>query len=139
MESYDIRGAVETDQKWVAKLFDKNKEILGYVSGGTVFWRWLQDVKKHDRHQFLVIPEVAFAHFLVKKTGEKVLYEMAVDPEQKRKGLGRKLLDRIGRPLTLKTDADNVESNSFYVRYGMRLMGTTEAASGKRLNIYQNW
>ncbi len=131
----EIREAVFEDQKWISKLFDQNKEILGMMSGGTVFWRWYQG--GNPREHFLVIPELAFAHYLKKKDGTKVLYEMAVSASAKRQGLGRRLLDKIGRPLELKTNADSPESNTFYRSYGMTCVGQKTAGNGKLLNIYQ--
>lgn len=132
-----IRKAVWADQKWVAKLFDKNKDTLGVVGGGLAFYRWYND--GNDRARWIVIPEIAFAHYLIRKDGFKVLYEIAVDSEHRRKGLATALIKKIGYPIELKTDKDNVASNAFYLRLGFWLMGAKRTAGGKIVNIYQKW
>ena len=137
MEELTMRKAINEDQKWVGKLFDLNRDVLGKVSGGTVFWRALNS--GNEREHFWVIPEVAFAHWLVRKDGVKVLYEVAVHPDNKRQGLAKRLLQHIGLPMELKTDADHAESNAFYQALGFKKMGYKTAGSGKRMAIYQKW
>lgn len=132
-----IRGAVPEDQKWVAKLFDANKSILGNVSGGTVFWRWKAGKSPNER--FDVIPELAFVHWRVRKDGTRVVYEIAVSQEAKGRGLGRKLMEHVGRPVELKTDAASEESNAFYLKLGLHCVGRMTGGSGKIMNFYQGW
>lgn len=137
MEGLQIRKATADDQKWVGKLFDANKSILGNVSGGTVFYRWIKG--GNEREHFDVIPEIAFAHWLVRKDGTRVLYEIAVHESMKRKGIGRRLLAHIGFPMELKTDAGNEESNRFYQALGFIKLGYKETAGGKRVAVYQKF
>lgn len=137
MEKSEARPATPEDQKWVAKLFDANKDILGKVSGGTAFWRW--QTRGGPQEKWFVIPELAFAHWYIRKDGTKVLYEIAVSKDAKRMGLGKKLLDLIGLPCELKTDAEHPESNAFYQALGFKKMGYQNASSGKRKAIYQKW
>lgn len=132
-----IRDAVPEDQKWVAKLFDANKSILGNVSGGTVFWRWRASKSKSE--YFIVIPELAFCHYRIRKDGSRVVYEIAVAQEAKGKGLGRKLMAQVGRPVELKTDAASEESNAFYLKLGLHCVGKVTGGSGKLMNFYQGW
>lgn len=136
--SVKIEAAVPADQKWVGKLFDANKAILGNVSGGTVFWRWRAGLNPRE-HVVVIRPELAFAHYLVRKDGTRVLYEMAVTAEAKRQGLGRAILEHIGRPIELKTDADNQESNAFYRRMGLVCVGQKTGGSGKVMNVFQGF
>jgi ribosomal protein S18 acetylase RimI-like enzyme len=138
MEKYQVRRAVASDQKWVAKLFDLNKEILGKVGGGLVFWRWLQG--NNPREHFFVIPEIAFMHWLQRaKDGTSVIYEIAVHPEHKKKGLGKQLINTLSGAIELKTDAEHAESNEFYKKLGFVLIGYKTASSGKKLAIYKKW
>lgn len=132
-----IRPAVPEDQKWVAKLFDTNKSILGNVSGGTVFWRWKAGGAANEH--FIVIPELAFCHYRVRKDGSRIVYEIAVAQAAKGKGLGRKLMEHVGRPVELKTDQASEESNAFYRKLGLTCVGKSTGKSGKVMNVYQGW
>lgn len=102
-----------------------------------MFWRWLQNGATNER--IIVVEPLAFAHYRIKKDGSRVLYEIAVDVAAKRQGLGRLLMERVGRPVMLKTDRDHAESNAFYKSLGLSLAGVTVARSGKRLNVWQGW
>lgn len=133
----DLRVATKEDQKWVGKIFDLNRHVLGNVSGGTVFWRWTQANQKTQK--WIVIPGKAFCHYGIRKDGTKYIYEIAVHPDCKRMGLARELLNFVGRPVELKTDATHTESNLFYLKIGLTCVGTTTARSGKILNVYQGW
>jgi ribosomal protein S18 acetylase RimI-like enzyme len=133
----EVRSATPDDQSWVGKLFEANASVLGNMSGGTMFWRWQNAGSKNER--LLVAGKLGFAHYRIRKDGTRVLYEIAVDASAKRRGVGRTLMDRIGRPVTLKTDAGHAESNAFYKSIGLTNCGTTVARSGKRLNVWQGW
>lgn len=133
-----VRPAIWTDQKWVARLFDQNKEILGNIGGGLVFYRWFNGGRAHEK--WIVIPEVGFAHYLIRqRDGVRVLYEIAVSKEHRRQGIGKKLLAEIGRPIELKTDAENEASNAFYRGLGFMCVGQKRGGSGKLANVYQAW
>lgn len=129
-----IRSIRESDKAWVKPLFEKNKAILGPFD---VAWhRYINSSNK--REKWVVIPNIAFAHFLKKKNGENTLYEIAVD--EKKQGWGKKLLNYIGFPMELKTDKENEESNAFYKRCGFLLLGTKHSKSGeKEFNIWKRW
>ena len=131
------RNAVPEDQKWVAKVFDANKKVLGNTSGGTVFYRWTKN--NNPRERWIVVEEMAFVHFLERLDGTKVIYEIAVHPDFKRLGLGGKLLRYVGLPVELKTDADHEESNNFYLKNGFKKIGYKESGAGKKMAIYQKW
>lgn len=132
----EIRSVKKKDEKWVGELFSKNKKILGPFS--MAWFRFWQS--SNPREIWVVIENVAFAHYLVKKNGEKTLYEIAVSEEHKKKGIGKKLLDFIGYPMELKTDFDNVESNEFYKRSGFICVGKKKSNNGKKeFNVYKRW
>lgn len=136
MES-EVRAAVAEDQKWVGKLFDANRRVLGNMSGGTMFFRWLKS--SNPREKMIVIDGLGFAHYLERRDGVKVIYEIAVAVEAKRRGVGRKLVEAVGFPCQLKTDADHYESNAFYKRLGFRNVGVVMSKSGKAMNVYHRW
>jgi ribosomal protein S18 acetylase RimI-like enzyme len=129
-----IRTIRESDKVWVKPLFDSNQSILGPFD---VAW-YRYTTSKNRSEKWVVIEGEAFAHYLIKKNGERTLYEIAV--KSKGKGLGRILLNHIGYPMNLKTDADNAESNEFYRRCGFTCVGQKMSKSGeKTFNIYQRW
>ncbi len=132
---YKIEKAVLEDMEWVGKLFSANKKILGEMAPTSVFYRWFHG--KNPREKFVVIRPFAFAHYLVRLDGIQTLYEIAVQEDQKRKGMGSSLLEFMGRPISLKTDATNDESNLFYRKLGFHCVSQITGGSGKKLNIYQ--
>lgn len=126
----------ESDVYWVKELFKLNKGILG--SFDTTYFRFKQSV--NNREKWIVIPEIAFVHYMERLDGVKVIYEIAVNPSEKKKGIGRMLMAHIGYPIQLKTDADNLESNEFYKKTGYICLGQKKSKNGKKtFNIYQKW
>lgn len=124
----------KSDESWIGPLFKLNESILGAFSL-TWYRYWASN---NEREQWIKIGEVAFARYLIKKNGEKTLYEIAV--KEKNKGHGKKLLNYIGYPMELKTDKDNMESNAFYRKCGFICMGSKQSKSGKKtFNIYKRW
>ena len=130
--NWQIEPVQDSDFEWIKPLFKLNEGILG--SADMTLWRY-QNGQKKD--QFVVIRPHAFAHFNRKKNGEVMLYEIAVDPKMKRQGLGKALLDYMGTPMLLKTDADNIESNAFYKKWGFVLLGSKFTKSGKKVNVWK--
>lgn len=136
-EAVEVVDAEPADGEWIAKLFDANTAILGNMSGGTLFWRWLHSGNPRDR--MIVVRGRGFAHYLLRNDGVRSLYEIAVDARCRRAGVGKALLQAVGRPITLKTDASHDESNAFYRSAGLVRCGQVRARSGKLLNVYQGW
>ncbi len=131
---WKIEGATKSDFDWITKLFKKNEGILG--SADLTIWR---HKNSNAKSRFIVIRPHAFAHFNLKRNGEKTLYEIAVDTNMKRMGIGRALVDFIGAPMLLKTDADNIASNAFYASLGFFLLGEKFTKSGKRVNVWKKF
>lgn len=138
MNEMSIRNATAADEEWIVGLFDDNAQILGGAFiGKRMFFRWASSKNKKDK--IVVVSGKAFAHYRNKKDGTKTLYEIAVHSSEKRKGIGTLLMNHIGRPVVLKTDRTNEESNAFYRALGLTLCGKTKTKSGKELNIWQGW
>lgn len=134
---WKVEQATPEDFEWIKPLFKKNKKILGSVEMAIYRFKKRKEEKPDDtRDQFIVVRPYGFAHFLQKKNGERTLYEIAVDDSMKRKGIGKALMDKIGYPMSLKTDADNKESNEFYKRLGFVWLGAKYTKSGKLVNVY---
>lgn len=126
----------QDDKDWVVKLFSLNAKVLGNMSGGTWFWRIMQSTAKNE---FLIgVKPYCFAHYRTRlKDGVNVLYEIAVHPEYQRKGLAELLINSIGKPMELKTDAEHIPSNRLYIKLGFELTNVGEAKSGKVINSYE--
>lgn len=116
-------------------MFNKNKSILGNFD--FAFYHWKQT--ENPRNKWVVVENFAFAHYMIKLNGQKTLYEIAVDDHMKRKGIAKTILSHIGSPISLKTDADNLESNSFYRSLGFICLGQKFTSSGKKVNIYEKY
>lgn len=125
----EIRPVRPADAAWVLPLFTANQSILGPAS---VAWHrfW---AGARTRNHWIVIEGLAFVHYRRRLDGVYVIDEIAVDAAAKGRGLGRRLVERIGLPIELKTDADNAESNAFYQRLGFYPAGTKRSKSGKKL------
>jgi len=128
----DVVQATEQDLPWVLSLFAENSQILGNPF-------WLKRSYREKGHRLIVVREKGFAHYRVGEGGARTLKEIAVSRSHKKQGIGKALVDAIGRPITLKTDADNAESNMFYESCGFSLVGRVKARSGKLMNVYQRW
>lgn len=124
-----------TDKEWVMRVWKPSEKILGPRE---LAWKrsWMLGPKPNDC--WIGIEQVAFAHYLKRRDGINVLYEIGVDPQVKRGGYGRQLIFHIGFPMELKTDADNEESNAFYRRLCFTHVGQKRSKNGKKLfNIYR--
>ena len=132
----DVRDALEEDMPWVKRIFQSADHVLGKGFFGSIWWRYWQS--KNPRERWIVIEGRAFAHYVTRRDGVKVLYEIAVAEESRRMGLGKLLLDYIGRPMELKTDADHGESNAFYRALGFHPVGSKRSRDGKKvMRIYR--
>lgn len=133
-----IERLARTDEEWVKRLFVANAGVLGIgdVANQTWYRYW---ARQNDGGEFWkVIRPHAFAHYRVRKDGWRTLYEIAVAQEAKGQGLGRRLVEHIGFPQRLKTDASHAESNAFYRKLGFQLVLTTQSKDGnKLLNHYE--
>jgi ribosomal protein S18 acetylase RimI-like enzyme len=128
-----------SDRDWVLGVWKHSQGILGDSNVASRTLHFFQTARSANEH-LVVIRKVAFAHYRVRKDGQRVLYEIAVDPSERRKGHGKRLLAHIGTPMLLKTDAFNEESNAFYQALGFILEGVSTSRLGdKTLNHYARY
>jgi ribosomal protein S18 acetylase RimI-like enzyme len=132
MSKSDVVEAKADDIPWITLLYYANEKILGNPF-------WLLNSYNRPNHALLVVRPVGFVHYKRNTGGMKTIIEMAVSQSAKRSGIGKQLVKAVGRPVSLKTDADNVESNAFYRAMGLMCVGQTRSRSGKTLNVYQGW
>lgn len=129
-----IVPATQADATWLRAVYNAERAVL-WDFDPTWFRYWKAN---NPRARWVVVREFAFAHYLIKRDGSRTLYEIAVTVPARRKGIGRALLEHVGHPVNLKTDADNAVANAFYRSLGLLLTGQTNSRDGNRkLNVYQ--
>ena len=121
------------DKDWVLRVWKPAAKVLG-VDAGTIWYRWVTYAPANEH--WIGVREVAFAQYRQRRDGVKVLYSIGVAPVAKRQGLGRRLIEHIGFPMELKTDADHAESNAFYRKLGFKFAGQKRGGA-KVFNIYR--
>lgn len=127
-----IRLASLTDKPFIESVYRENKAIFGNY--GLTLSSYF---KERAKNQFMLVWEgVGFCHYRIRKDGVKVIYEIAVTSSAKGQGAGKKFIEKVGFPLMLKTDQVNLESNAFYRKIGMIVVGTHTTKKGKLMNIY---
>ncbi len=78
---------------------------------------------------------VGFVLFRARQDGWNVIYDIAVDKDCHRQGIGRMLLFAVPTPTRLKCTQDN-PANDFYTSCGFNLIGT-ESGRKHPLSVYQ--
>lgn len=135
MTVWKVEPARDGDKDWVGEIFNADAKYLG-ADFGAIWYRW--QTRETARDRWTVVRPFGFAHYLERLDGVKVLYEIAVRSDMRRKGIGRALLAEIGRPVELKTDHNNAEANNFYLALGFSFKGAKPSQSGKKLmNLYR--
>jgi ribosomal protein S18 acetylase RimI-like enzyme len=137
MSAGRIDKGVWADAPWIDKLLKANQAAFGSLGGHELFWRLA--LPGNSNEHILVIRPVAFVHYRRNRTGLRVVYEIVVDERSKQRGLGRALMEAVGRPVTLRTDTGNDEANNFYKRIGLVVVGVARKRDGTKLNVYQGW
>lgn len=132
----NYRHVQPNDEKWVIDLF-VSVRVLGdaHVARSQWFRYW----SRRQQGEFWIVREkTAFTHFKVKKDNSRTIYEIAVSDEYRRSGVASELVKIVGRPVTAKTDIDNVAANAFYTKNGFILMAKTKNKNNSQhSNIWQ--
>jgi len=133
-----IRKAVIEDEDWILDIFKENKKILGGVGYGKLQWKRFWDNEKKNEN-WIVLQDKSFCHYLTRlKDGVNVVYEIATKNKYKKRGHGKKIIEFIGKPISLKTDFDSKESNSFYKKIGFKNSGISYTkSSNKKMQNYE--
>lgn len=134
-----LRGALPDDAWAVEAIWRPEERWLG---SGKLAWKryW---ANRSDREHWLLASVrhtgdvMGFVHYRIRRDGGKTIYEIAVAKEARRMGIATALLDAVGVPVRLKTNAGNRESNAFYRASGFRLMGVTLTKKGKPMNVWE--
>lgn len=131
-DAHNIEVLEAPDGVWVKLVWRACKHILG---GPSPWHRWLSSGAPNEH--FVGVRPIAFAHYRERRDGVRVLYNIGVAPGVRRRGLGRALLEHMGSPIELKTDAADPVSNAFYTALGFTRAGSTETKAGKPMHIYR--
>jgi ribosomal protein S18 acetylase RimI-like enzyme len=130
----NIRLAKSSDKDFIKKLYKQSSKEIGNFN---LFWTWDKYLSGEAKHKFYVIDDMGFMRIgYSKRYNSYVLYEIAVDAECKQKGVGKKLYEKIPKPLMLKCNKDNHIGNKFYKKMGMTKSGTTKTTKGIEQNIW---
>lgn len=133
-QSLTIREATPSDSAWVLPLMNSHNRY--FWNGNAIWYRFWHREDTAREYWIVVDPGLGCAHFRIRHDGCRVLDEIVTAPEARRKGIGRAMIDYIGRPIRLKTDVDNEVSNAFYLSLGFNLVGVVFSKSGKAMNEY---
>ena len=129
-----IRTATKQDEEFIKKLHKQHKQHIGNFN---LFWTWDKFIEGKTNYTFVVIDGSGFMRYgYSKKYKANLLYEIAVDKDNTKKGVGKYLFDYLPRPLMLKCNADNIIGNKFYLKMGMTKAGVTYTKKGDKQNIY---
>ena len=137
-----VEDAREEDREWVLAVWKENEAILGSlnVAHRTFYWHFNRPrTAPTSPERWIVIRPHGFAHFRIRKDTLRNVQEIAVASTAKRRGVGRRLLEAVGNPVILKTNADHEESNAFYRAQGFTLVSRSAGRDGRPLNHYQRW
>ncbi len=125
--------ASEDSIKEVQQLSRKFKQELGFVMLPSLkraveekgLWLAYQDNKL-----------VGFMNTHKRRDGITTIYEIAVDKDYQRAGVGLSLLTCVTGRLRVKTTQDNVIANNFYLKNGFILIEVEEGRK-RKLNVYE--
>lgn len=127
------------DKSWVRAVWSTaEREIGTWGAVGSRSW-WASYTVGIEGHRWVGFPELGFVHYrLLKRSPERVVDEIVVAPEGRRRGLARDMLAEVGCPVRLKTDVTNQAANALYRSLGFVLMGTYRAKSNSErlINAY---
>lgn len=125
----ELRIATQSDEEFVKKVFAENKNILG-----NYYFDWVGYINsKTATNCFYIADNIGILHVkFSKKQKGFVIQTIAILKDQKRKGYASDMIKLLPRPIYLKTDADNEESNSFYKAIGFIAVGNSISKNGKK-------
>jgi len=139
----EVRLAKRRELKAVKKLADGHRHELGFVKLAAL------EKAVQERRIFVATLSpspafrssciVGFVHFRCCKDGHATIYEIAIAPEWRGKGVGRKLVEAVaelakangGRCIRLKCPVD-LPANGFYARLGFVRIGVENPDGNRR-------
>lgn len=129
------------DKAAILALFALDKKIWPSGVGQNWYWFWREHSTKED---WVKVVDgnamvdgvdgqiVGSAHWSTRRDGTRNLKDIIVLPSARGQGIGRMLVEHIGRPIILKTDHDS-DANAFYQRLGFVKGDTLPSKNGSKL------
>lgn len=132
MWSTQIKKAKLKDIESIKHIANQYKQELGFLNAGKI----RQSVVNGYCHVADSEGEIiGFVIYYSRKDSWNTIYDIAVDKDHTRKGVGRMLVNSVPSPIQLKCTVDN-PANSFYASLGFKLV-RTEDGRKRRLNIWK--
>lgn len=138
--NWTVRRAVSSDLTATKALADAHKRELGFI---------LRPVLEQAIQQGEVlvaangVDMLGFVHFHHRRDEQTTLYNIVVDPEHRRRGVGKRLLESLvnecrerEKSFILLRCPEDLAANKFYERSGCTIIGT-EASKRRRLIVWR--
>lgn len=132
----EIQPLEQEDEKAVVRVFKQEKAIWPW-GGKVIFWRFFNHRGRTEQWAKAVVDgaAVGFVHWAMRADNVRTIYDIVVDKEFRGQGIGRKLLEAVGRPILLKTDS-TAPSNGFYTKVGFKKQETLLKDGKKPKTVY---
>ena len=128
-----IRKANKNDKEFIKELHKQHKKHIGNFN---LFWVWDKYLEGNTNYTYEIYENNGFIRYgYSKKYKANVIYEIAVNNKSTEKGVGRKLFNRLKKPIFLKCNEDNEIGNKFYLKMGMTKAGSTLTKKGEKQNV----
>lgn len=121
-----IEPATEEDRDWLLELWKANEEHLGWFGPRT--WHMFWKGHAPNEHWDVLRPQ-GFIRWRNRRDGWRTVYDIAV--AEQGKGLGRLLMEHVGRPVRLKTNASNLNAQGFYRHLGLSIAARSHTRDGR--------
>lgn len=127
-----VRPAREKDIPYIEKIFKANKRYLGFTK------RVIMGVSiaKTELHIAVIRNKIiGFIRWHRRRDGWSTVYELCVDESNRRRGVGRKLMEVIGSgPAKLKCHSQN-PALCFYNKLGFKTVSNEITKGGLKLDF----
>jgi len=131
-----LRLAKKTDQELVKKIHKECKDEIGSFN---LYQIWDNYLAGKANFKYLIWDDVAFVRFgKSRKYKMNTIYDIGVLQSQRGKGIGKKIIMALPKPIILKCNCDNDGGNAFYKKIGMRQVGKVQSKNKKHwMNLWR--
>lgn len=133
MNNIDIRLASKIDADFIKEI---HKEAKSEIGSFNLFYSWDNYLQNKTPYKFYIFSDagvdVGFMRFgFSEKIGFNIVKEVGILKKFRGRGYGKKMLNRMPRPIYLTCNDDNEVGNHFYKSCGMRNIGKKKTKTGK--------